>query len=167
MSNNDVSPNHFDWLVGCRSSNQKSTVILYRILKENEAVLNRSVKLQGAAQTLTGVAFSLWRSVFLSDVSEDADHQYADLNKFLVSLIADNIVLYQTDKNSRNWSFRYYLDNAEFRLGSMSSLSSDIIPLIEKAAGSEKERWHNAQMALECAIAGFKEAVSAASQIST
>ena len=90
----------------------------------------------------------------------------ADLDKFLISLIADNTVLYQTDKNSRNWSFRYYLENAEFRLERMSSISDEIMPLIGKPAASEKERWLNAQFALEGAIRGFMRAIDEAPRIS-
>ena len=57
----------------------------------------------------------MWRAVFLSDTSGEYEDQLADLKKFLVSLISDNTVLYVTDKNARNWSFRYYLDNAVHR----------------------------------------------------
>jgi len=119
----NLSPGHFTWLIDGRSANQRSTLELYRIISGGERKLNSNVELQEAAQELTGVAFSLWRAVFLSDTSGEYADQLADVKKFLVSLISDNTVLYVTDKNARNWSFRYYLDNAVHRLRKLSRVS--------------------------------------------
>jgi hypothetical protein len=109
---------------------------------------------------LTGIAFSLWRAVFLSDTTGEYEDQLADVKKFLISLISDNTILYVTDKNARNWSFRYYLDNAVLRL---SRLSSDSLNLLEQGelseqADSDKDEWLNAQTTLEKAIIRFEQA---------
>jgi hypothetical protein len=161
----DLSPEHFTWLVDGRSANQRSTLELYRIISDSERKLNSNVELHEAAQELTGVAFSLWRAVFLSDTTGEYEDQLADLKTFLVSLISDNTVLYITDKNARNWSFRYYLDNAVHRLRklSMSRLrfvdDSDLL----KAADTEKDEWHDAQAILDKAIARFGAALEGGS----
>ena len=87
--------------------------------------------------------------------------QLADLKKFLISLISDNTVLYVTDKNARNWSFRYYLDNAVHRLHKLSRSrlrlvdDSDLL----KPADTEKDEWRHAQSILDKAIARFGDAL--------
>jgi hypothetical protein len=137
---------------------------LYTIISEGERKLNHNVELHQAAQELTGVAFSLWRAVFLSDTTGEYKDQLADLRKFLVSLIADNTVLYVTDKNARNWSFRYYLDNALLRL---RRIASNKMALVDESdfldeADTEKDEWLHAQGILDRAIVRFKAEVSIA-----
>jgi hypothetical protein len=164
----DLSPGHFTWLVDGRSANQRSTLELYKLISGNERKLNSNAELQKAAQELTGVAFSLWRAVFLSDTSGEYEDQLAVLKKFLTSLIADNTVLYVTDKNARNWSFRYYLDNAVHRL---HELSRGRLRLVDdsdlaKPADTEKDEWRDAQSVLDKAIARFGAALEGKSALS-
>jgi len=161
----DISPGHFTWLVDGRSANQRSTLELYRIISGHERKLNSNVELQEAAQELTSVAFSLWRAVFLSDTTGEYKDQLADLKKFLISLISDNTVLYITDKNARNWSFRYYLDNAVHRL---RKLLTGTLPLVDasdlsKEADTEKDEWLDAQAILDKAVTRFEAALDGAS----
>ena len=161
----NLSPGHFTWLIDGRSANQRSTLELYRIISGGERKLNSNVELQEAAQELTGVAFSLWRAVFLSDTSGEYADQLADVKKFLVSLISDNTVLYVTDKNARNWSFRYYLDNAVHRLRKLSRgkrpfvNDSDLL----KPAETDKDDWLDAQAILDKAIVRFEAAMESTS----
>ena len=114
-----------------------------------------------AGQQLVGIAFSLWRAVFLSDLTGEVVDQLADAEKFLESLIAHNTVLYQTDFANREWSFGYYLDNALYRL---SRLPEDILPPSHQPidAGSAKEKWTAAQAALETAITNFASMIEIA-----
>ena len=120
-TDDDLSGQHFDWLVEGRSHNQKSTVALYKIIEHHAAFLEANVACQTLAQDLSAVAFSLWRAVFLSDLTGDFGDQLADLRRFLQSLLAHNTVLYQTDFNSREWAFNYYLDNALLRLDKIAT----------------------------------------------
>lgn len=43
-STNDVSPEHFEWLVECRSRNQKTTLELYKLIDRFESKLNSAVR---------------------------------------------------------------------------------------------------------------------------
>lgn len=160
----NISPEHFSWLVEGRSANQQSTLTLYEIINGNEYKFNGNAELLEAAQELTGAAFSLWRSVFLSDTSGEFEEQFADLQKFLVSLISDNTILYVTDKNARNWSFRYYLDNAVHRLRKLSEGSLALVDAadLSKVASSEKDEWLDAQDILDKAIQKFRNVVDVA-----
>ena len=157
----DLSPEHFTWLVDGRSANQRSTLELYKLISGGERELNGNAELHKAAQELTGVVFSLWRAVFLSETSGEYEDQLADSKRFLVSLISDNTVLYVTDKNARNWSFRYYLDNAVHRLRELSTGRQHLVDDsdLAKAAETEKDEWIDAQAILDKAIARFGAAV--------
>ena len=158
----DVSSEHFDWLVEARSRNQRSTAALYKIIEQHALTLEKNVVFQGLAQNLTAVTFSLWRAVFLSDLTGDLGNQLADVRRFLRSLIAHNTVLYQTDFTSREWAFRYYLHNAVFRLKGIPEAMSPSIQDADSlwpAAGSAKDEWIEAQQALEMAISNFAKAI--------
>lgn len=165
MAASDVTPKHLSWIVEGRSDNQSSTMELYEAIFDGDDVLSfKSPELHEAAQELTGIAFSLWRSVFLSDTTGEFDDQRADVKKFLVSLISDNAILYITDKNSRNWSFRYYLDNAIYRLVKLSDGRLGLVakPALQKSAASDKDEWMNAQAAFHDAVVAFAAAIKAA-----
>ena len=155
----DFSAEHFDWLVSGRSRNQKATLDLYRIVEAYEERLNGSMSDQAVVIDLVGIAFSLWRAVFLSDLTGGMADRLADAKRFLQSLIAHNAVLYQTDFAAREWAFDYYLDNALFRLG---RLPAELLPqeTAIKTAENAKEAWLNAQTALEAAIAKFAEVIA-------
>ncbi len=159
---NDISIERFEWLVEGRSRNQKSTLDLYRIMREEEKKLNRNVELQSAAQEIACITFSLWRAVFLSDTTGEFEDQWADVKSFLISLISDNTVLYATDKNAWNWSFRYYLDNANLRMQRLMTQSPELLENVDvdQSADSDKAEWLNAQSALETMISQFERAVS-------
>jgi hypothetical protein len=87
--------------------------------------------------------------------------QLADLKKFLISLISDNTVLYVTDRNARNGSFRYYLDNAVHRLPKLSRSRLRLVDDSEllKPADTEKDEWRHARSILDKAIARFGAAL--------
>ena len=137
---------------------------LYKIIYDHAATLNGNAVLGEAAQELTGIAFSLWRAVFLSDTTGEFEDQFADVKTFLVSLISDNAVLYNTDKNARNWSFRYYLDNAVLRLGKLSLGELSLVDKsdLSKPVDTEKDEWQDAQALLDKATTRFEVAVEAA-----
>lgn len=156
---NDSSSEHFDWLVAGRSRNQQTTLDLYKLIEANNAFLAENIALQEGAYQLVAIAFSLWRAVFLSDLTGEPADQLADARKFLRSLIAHNAVLYQTDFNTREWTFRYYLDNALSRL---KNLPEKLLPKDQQAteATSAKEDWTNAQAALDRATQNFAEMIA-------
>ena len=163
MADPDVSPDHFDWIVKGRSDNQRSTLRLYRLLYEEQIKLNGNPQCYLAATELAAVAFSLWRAVFLSDTSGEFKDTAAALNKFLASLISDNTVVYSTDKNARNWSFRYYANNARFQV---EKLDEDL-QLVDKVEldqpfGSDKDEWLQLQAMLTKAIDKLTSILAAA-----
>ena len=67
----DLSAKHISWLVRCRSQNQRASLKLFLVMKNNETVLKEDWDLANFAQAMVAVCFSLWRAVFLSDVDEE------------------------------------------------------------------------------------------------
>ncbi len=155
-----VNEEHLHWLVDSRCKNQKVTLELYLAIKNNPISIGRDVRLAYLAQELAAVAFSLWRAVFLSDVTEEVEEQMSDVDKFLKTLISTNAIAFQQDRVSREWTFPYYLKNARSRLLDIARQGPfDILNLndIERKADSTKEDWTIAHEALSKAVERFKQ----------
>ena len=154
----DSKDEHLTWLVQSRSRNQEVTLDLYLTIRNNRTSIDSDVRHAELAQELAAIAFSLWRAVFLSDLTETVERQMADVETFLHILISHNAIAYQQDQNSREWTFYYYLKNARDRLLSIarqSPLELLDISEIEVAASSAKEDWTIAQDALSKAVSRF------------
>ena len=153
----DRSESHLKWLVENRSANQRATLELLTTLTRNEKAIGSNVVYAQLSQELAGIAFSLWRAVFLSDLTEETDAQMVDVKAFLGTLISNNSIGYPQDRNAREWTFTYYLGDARFRLQSLASRPPTIIDVadVEQKAESAKDDWEIAQRALEKAIRGF------------
>jgi hypothetical protein len=63
---------------------------------------------------MMGIAFSLWRAVFLMDPQKATHWDQAEY--FLETLIRENAVSFQTDRKARGWAANYYLNNARRRI---------------------------------------------------
>jgi hypothetical protein len=156
----DLTEEHWRWLVDSRCKNQKVTLELYLAIKNNSVSINKDIRFAYLAQELAAVAFSLWRAVFLSDVSEDVERQMIHVEDFLKALISTNAIAFQQDRVSREWAFPYYLKNARNRLldivrqGPFEMLNLNDIDI---PARSAKEDWTIAHEALSKAVARFAE----------
>ena len=153
-------PNICSGSVDSRSKNQKVTLDLYLTIKNNSAEINRNLQLAELAQELAAAAFSLWRAVFLSDLSEEVEEQMIDVEVFLQTLISQNAIAFQQDFRSREWTFPYYLNNARTRLIDIARRTSfEILTLeaIDIEARSAKEDWTITHEALSKAVARFAE----------
>ena len=156
---------HLQWLVRNRSRNQAATFELYGLIRTFGDRLTYDLSLQTVAQEIAAAAFSLWRAVFLSELSGDAQTRMLHVETFLRKLIADNTVVYQTDKDSREWTYRYYVDNARYRLIDIGARLSPGLLATERLqikAATEREEWETTEVALEEAIASFGRALAAA-----
>jgi hypothetical protein len=117
-------------------------------MKDNEEKLQKNQNLANTAQSLSAAIFSLWRAVFLSDFSqEDFGHQVtSDAQVFLGNLILHNMVAYPQDRNTRAWTFNYYVNNARYRLARISEKDPKVLPasfVSERGGGSmsAKDFW--------------------------
>jgi hypothetical protein len=161
----DLTTEHISWLVHGRSRNQEISLKLFLIMKYNDEVIKSQFHLSDIAQSLAGACFSLWRAVFLSDVSETSQIVVAvdDATAFLGGLILHNMVAYPQDRNARDWSFLYYVNNARYRLESISKGNKQILPhkFVSETVGFEspKDCWSYYQDALDVAVRNFEKAL--------
>jgi hypothetical protein len=161
----DQSEEHLKWLVENRSRNQRATLELYLLINQNSDAINNNVTYAALAQELTGIAFSLWRGVFLSDLTAEVEKQLSDATIFLATLISHNAIAYPQDRTAREWTFQYYLSNARFRLTELASKPPNLIEFtdIDTPAGSAKDDWLIAQAALEKSTTRFGDILKDAS----
>lgn len=161
----DLNIGHLEWLVKNRSRNQRATLRLYRLLRKRRKILDKNVVYEGLVEELAGIAFSLWRAVFLSDLSDDPEAQLIHVSQFLGTLISTNAIAFQQDRQARNWTFPYYLANARLRLTEIAARSPHLIDFrdIDIVADSAKQDWLIAQTALEKAIAALEKLLTQAS----
>jgi hypothetical protein len=149
-----------EWLVESRSRNQRSTLALYKLLLTHKKKLDRSRRHRGAAQMLLGSAFSLWRAVFLADIKQGRGDLLHDVESFLVELIQNNAITYVQDRKHRDWTFRYYVQNARERLKELNIAFKNLgfaFELPGESKGkSPQDWWLTHQVALEGAIDQFE-----------
>jgi hypothetical protein len=153
----DLSADHISWLVKSRSQNQEITLKLFLVMKDNEDELKNNWDLGNFAQALAGVCFSLWRAVFLSDIADEFEPNYtvSAAQSFLGNLILHNMVAYPQDRNTRDWSYLYYINNARYRLEFFSKKHNDILPASVVDGGDDlnaKDYWSYYHNACEIAV---------------
>ena len=96
----------------------------------------------------------------------------ADAQAFLGNLILHNIVAYPQDRNTRDWTFLYYINNARYRLEAISKERPNIITEvlagvgIEHLAQNPKDYWTFYQSGLEIAVRNLEIAIQQPAQIS-
>ena len=169
MSNNadnaDVylTDEHLQWLVDKRSANQKSSYALHVILKDNYDKINGNADVRFVMSELISINFSLWRAVFLSDLSEGTGSMLKHAQSFLKNLVANNAVAYPQDRNAKEWTFTYYMHNAQYRLEYIVKTSPKILSnkeFVNPSTSDDKTWWHDCQTSLERAISNFEKSLN-------
>lgn len=154
---------HLTWLVERRSRNQHASMKLLAMMdghKEKLALRKYSI----TAQALAGVAFSLWRSVFLADKTGDKGASLGDATQFLKTLISDNAINYPQDRKAKEWTFNYYILNASVRLNNVADDWK--YPFSRSRKKAAKDRWDYWQGELEKAIERFSQELEKPTPIS-
>jgi len=90
----------------------------------------------------------------LSDSEGDSIKLIEDAEIFLGNLIRDNAVAYLQDRNAREWTFTYYVNNARYRLEVTSQQTPEIVPpkMVERLSREPKEDWTYYHLALTQAV---------------
>jgi hypothetical protein len=159
MRKDDLTVSHLQWLVDSRATNQKSQVRLYELLKLHHGEFSTGGRdTRDLAQALVAALFSLWRAVFLADRSGGTHAVFEDARQFLGKLILDNTVAYPQDRNARDWSFFYYVNNARYRLEAISREWPELLPIDkeENKNRSAKEHWTYYHLAIQSILDTIK-----------
>jgi hypothetical protein len=152
---------YLEWLVRCRSQNQRTSLMLYKLMTANLARIRKDAKLASIGVSLVAICFNLWRAVFLSDTSDSvtADRIDPAIN-FLKTLISDNAIAYAQDKNARAWTFLSYLNNARYRLTGVSERTPSVLPNFSVPKGvTSKRLWEYLQTNTDLAVDNYANAL--------
>jgi hypothetical protein len=68
---------------------------------------------KNVCQLLSACSFSLWRAAFLLDIERKDERVLNNARLFLRKVLTDNAITFQTDRERREWSVGYYLNNAK------------------------------------------------------
>ena len=163
-----VPQNHDDleWLVKCRAENHSNSLALYKVLTDNATFLRLKKNSRFASNgiSMVAISFSLWRAVFLTDRTGALEHRFEDAWSFLGTLISDNTITYTQDKNSREWTFNYYINNARYRLEAIANKHPEYLPHFDlvQNAHSPEDLWEYCQKSTALAITNYGLALQAA-----
>lgn len=106
-------------------------------------------------QSLVGVAFSLWRAVFLLvDIEHKRKHGEVDehADAFLKQVIRTNAISFADDVRASKWSSGYYVQNAQLRLVMLAE-EIDLEYGREHLTGAPlRDRWSSALGAARAAL---------------
>jgi hypothetical protein len=154
---------HLRWLVENRNAIQSLMLEVLTLLRHRESELKSNVSKLALSHLMIAAAYSLWRAVFLGNVSLAETKIASDAEKFLLTLIRDNAIGYVQEREMREWTFGYYTNNARFRIGEIARRSPGFRELLDErgysttdyvvAAGKEPEGlWTEAYNGLQLAI---------------
>lgn len=157
---NDLSAPHLEWLIQSRMRNQNACLRLFDTF-EKYPDQAKNTAFRAHSQTLVAVGFSLWRAAFLADKSGKREAVFADARAFLAELLTNNAINYPQDRASREWTFNYYMTNANDALLRLSEKWSDVTTVLSKhekptkGTTSSRRRWNRHQNAFEAALDAY------------
>jgi hypothetical protein len=104
-----------DWIIRERSNVQSLACELLGLIEGNKDSLSKDRGSGEIAALMIGVAFSLWRAIFLAPKRPTPDEDMiAKGATFLRTFLRDNTISYSDEKSRKEWSFGYYLNNVKF-----------------------------------------------------
>jgi hypothetical protein len=165
---NDLSEPHLTWLIQSRMRNQNACLRLFNAFEKFPTAAN-GMELRAKSQTLVAVGFSLWRAAFLADKTGQRDAVFADAHAFLAELLTNNAINYPQDRASREWTFNYYMTNANEALIRLSERWPDITTVLSryekvtKKSTNSRRRWNRHQNAFDAALDAYERDLKAAS----
>ncbi|MBL4754213.1 MAG: hypothetical protein JKY52_11560, partial [Flavobacteriales bacterium] len=106
----------FKWLVEHREKSQYLNLHLYNYLDDHFDELKEDKEKRRLIKLLLGIAFSLWRSVILTEKGNKSEDVLKFGKEFFKKLVATNSIGFPQDESNQNWTVGYYLNNARYRL---------------------------------------------------
>lgn len=113
MSERMTEIEFLDWSIKGRHQIQTEALRLLELM-QGQTTANRDQKLH--MRRLVGVAFALWRAVFLADRTSKIDMSFKASQDFLKKVLVDNTITFSFDVLHSEWTFRFYADAARQNL---------------------------------------------------
>ncbi len=164
---NDLSPSHLKWLIDRRSSIQMSCADLYDLMDIHSELLHSDAYLN-MAEALVAICFSLWRAAFLTDKETAREEVFKDGHDFLGTILSDNSIAFSHDRMFRNWTFNYYVSNAENRLRYLCNNRPEFKGMYQRQdyesgpMPKSKFRWDECQKGLDQILGKLRNTLEAA-----
>ena len=151
------------WLVASRNRIQSLLIIIYKLITENRDEIGKDEIEGPIVGRLVGAAFSLWRSVFLADVTRKWPTVLRASEKFLEEIIRNNAITYAQDFRLSEYSFGYYLNNARHRIRELRNQFPEYrnaladnglgeLPDMSITGKNGRSLWDSTYLALEIAV---------------
>jgi hypothetical protein len=106
------------WLVQQRCKIQDLLLALYQF--DQFLAQEQRERYHDVFGLLVGIAFSLWRAVFLSVPTRTMEQVTGHATRLLLILIETNAIGFPQDQRTEQWMAGYYTNNAEFRLHALA-----------------------------------------------
>ncbi len=159
---------HLAWLVARRSEIQDTALRVLIVLKDKREGFASIPEIRSVLGLMVGTVYSLWRAVFLTNAIRDWTTILGSGEKFLQTLIADNAIAYTQERDNRNWTVGFYINNAKYRI--LEIYRRDLISRVELEAEIPissldisvsdidiKERWELLIRALNIVVTTLEE----------
>jgi hypothetical protein len=161
----NLDPTYLEWLINSRMKNQIACLKLFNAFEQFPEQA-KSKEFRDHSYNLVAVGFSLWRAAFLADKTGARESVFEDARAFLAQLLTNNAINYPQDRQTREWTFNYYMINATNYLRKLAKKWPTILDglLIEKSetvgTSISCHRWDSHHNAFESALSSYCEALA-------
>ena|ERR1700733_2341009 len=123
-----------EWAIDRRAHIQRFLLELHRFLKRYSEFPEAENEVWLQMLRMVDIAFSLWRSAFLSDVKRERSLVFAHTKEFVQKVLEHNAISFADDHRMCELTVGYYNSNARYRLERMYGGDPQLLQLSEVAA---------------------------------
>lgn len=148
-----------EWSIQQRAETLTTALKLRGLMAKN---MGKDSAVDRDLRSLAAVSFSLWRAVFLADRTRDASVKNQQSISFIDTMIATNSITFSDDRNCKEWTFVYYIENASARLQRLAEDRPRMrLDVFAPRGGKSTEQWDRLQKAFSNAVTYFEVELSA------
>jgi hypothetical protein len=136
-----VLENRHEWQIDRRYRIQNFVYLLYKFLDDHSEFHSDGDDEWHQMLRMADIAFSLWRSAFLTDVASNRKFIYEHTKKFLQKVVETNAITFADDYLLSEMTVSYYNNNARYRIERMYEWNSALLkmPAVQAVASLRKE----------------------------
>lgn len=105
-----------EWQIDRRMRIQKLLFRLHTFLVGHEEFHREHDNEWMPVRRMVDIAFSLWRSAFLTDVTSERQAMFSDMSEFINKVLTHNAITFADDHRMCELTIGYYNGNARYRL---------------------------------------------------
>lgn len=120
-------PNRHEWQIDRRYRIQNFLYLLYQFLEDHSEFHRDGDDEWHQLLRMVDIAFSLWRSAFLTNVAQSRKAIHDDVKEFVQKLVETNAISFADDYKLCELTVIYYNNNARYRLERMFEHSPKLV----------------------------------------